>query len=76
MSFEPAVIEQFFGNLREVKGSYPLVEAEPTVEQVSALATRILDHGDMSYIAIQIASGMEYLAQHQVRKIFTDRKNI
>ena len=26
---------------------------------------RILDHGDMSYIAIQISSGMEYLAQHQ-----------
>ena len=39
-------------------------------------AERILDHGDMSYIAIQIASGMEYLAQHQVRKIFTIRKNI
>ena len=28
-------------------------------------AERILDHGDMSYIAIQVASGMEYLAQHQ-----------
>ena len=24
-----------------------------------------MDHGDMSYLAIQIASGMEYLAQHQ-----------
>ena len=43
---------------------------------VDGEAERILDHGDMSYIAIQIASGMEYLAQHQVRKIFTIRKNI
>jgi hypothetical protein len=25
---------------------------------------RVLDFGDMSYIAIQVASGMEYLAQH------------
>ena len=32
---------------------------------VDGEADRILDHGDMSYIAIQIASGMEYLAQHQ-----------
>ena len=39
---------------------------------------RILDHGDMSYIAIQISSGMEYLAQHQyihrsVVRIFKQR---
>ena len=32
---------------------------------VDGEADRILDHGDMSYIAIQISSGMEYLAQHQ-----------
>ncbi|CAK9069170.1 unnamed protein product [Durusdinium trenchii] len=42
-------IEQSYGNFREAVGADPLVDADPTVEQITAMHTKVLKRNEAPY---------------------------
>ena len=63
------VLEECYRNFREVTGSEPVPEADPTLEQVTAMRSKVIDRGESPYadFSVLVPFGRELVKNMKTR---------